>query len=153
MRSPLSPTDEHHHAPEDHRPNPTAHDTDLHAHGSQAGQGHHAGHAGHAEVFRRRFWISLILAIPVVLYSQMVMELFDWSPPSFWGSDAIPWVLGSVIFWWGGWPFLTGGVDEIRRRQPGMMLLVAMAISVAYGASLATEVGGSTSTCGSRSPR
>jgi Cu2+-exporting ATPase len=101
----------------------------------------HGGHSGHADVFRRRFWISLILAIPVVLYSEMVMELFDWEPPGFWGSDAIPWVLGSVIFWWGGWPFLTGGLDEIRRRQPGMMLLVGMAISVAYAASVATELG------------
>jgi Cu2+-exporting ATPase len=92
-------------------------------------------------VFRRRFWISLVLAIPVVLYSHMLMELFDWEAPGLWGSEQIPLVLGSVIFWWGGWPFLAGGIDEIRRRQPGMMLLVGMAISVAYGASLATEAG------------
>ncbi|MPY92637.1 MAG: heavy metal translocating P-type ATPase [Acidimicrobiia bacterium] len=108
---------------------------------AHAGHGGHGGHAGHAEVFRRPFWISLVLAVPVVLYSRMVMELFDWEPPSFWGSSAVPLVGGSVIFWWGGWPFLSGGVDEVRQRQPGMMLLVGMAISVAYGASLATEAG------------
>ena len=108
---------------------------------AHAEHGVHGGHAGHAEVFRRRFWVSLILAVPVVLYSQMVMDLFSRVPPSFPGADLIPPALGSVIFWWGGRPFLSGGLDEVRQRRPGMMLLVAMAISVAYGASLATEVG------------
>ncbi|MPY95806.1 MAG: heavy metal translocating P-type ATPase, partial [Acidimicrobiia bacterium] len=130
-----SPAAAHQHEVEHHPPDHTAQG------GHASGHDAHGGHAGHAEVFRRRFWVSLVLAVPVVLYSRMLMELFDWEPPGFWGSDQVPLVLGSVIFWWGGWPFLSGGVDEVRRRQPGMMLLVGMAISVAYGASLATEAG------------
>src|SRR4051794_10408091 len=90
-------------------------------------------HAHHAELFRRRFWWSLLLTVPVVLTSEMVMDWLgydlDWSVVSWVGP-----VLGSVIFWWAGWPFLTGGVEEARQRRPGMMLLIAMAISVAYTA-------------------
>ena len=54
--------------------------------------------------------------------------------------DALGPILGSVVFWWGGWPFLTGAVAEVRSRQPGMMLLIAMAITVAYVASMATQL-------------
>ncbi|WP_217914765.1 heavy metal translocating P-type ATPase [Miltoncostaea marina] len=90
-------------------------------------------------MFRRRFWWSLLLSIPVVFTSHMVMDWFgyEWD---FAGIDLIGPVLGSVIFWWGGWPFLEGGWREAKERQPGMMLLIAMAISVAYIASMATSL-------------
>jgi P-type Cu2+ transporter len=107
-------------------------------HGSQGG--HAGGHAGHADVFRRRFWVSLALTVPVVVTSEMIMDWFGYSL-EFPGIEWVGPVLGSVIFLWGGWPFLEGGVQELRARQPGMMLLVGMAITVAYAASMATSLG------------
>ena len=107
------------------------------------GQGDHAdhgGHADHAEVFRRRFWWSLLLTLPIVATSEMVMEWFRYDL-DFPGIALVGPVLGSVVFLWGGWPFLSGGAQELRARQPGMMLLVAMAITVAYTASMATSLG------------
>ncbi|WP_127507904.1 heavy metal translocating P-type ATPase [Actinoplanes solisilvae] len=116
LRKPL--TDEHHHEP-----------------------GGHDGHAGHdPEVFRRKFWLSLVLTVPIVVTSDMVMEWFGYSL-DFPGIAGIGPVLGTIVFLYGGWPFLTGALGEIRGRAPGMMLLIAMAITVAYAASLATSVG------------
>ena len=101
---------------------------------------HHDKHAGHdPEMFRRRFWISLLLTIPLVVTSEMVMEWFNYSI-DFPGMSWLGPILGSAVFWWGGWPFLSGGVAEIRNRQPGMMLLISMAIVVAYAASMATSL-------------
>jgi Cu2+-exporting ATPase len=104
------------------------------------GHAHHDKHAGHdPEMFRRRFWLSLALTIPLVVTSDTVMGWFDYSVDL----PLIDWygpVLGSIVFWWGGWPFLAGGVTEVRDRQPGMMLLISMAISVAYVASMATSL-------------
>ncbi len=98
----------------------------------------HDKHAGHdPEMFRRRFWISLLLTVPLVVTSETVMEWFNYEL-DFPGMSWLGPVLGSVVFWWGGWPFLAGGVMEIRDRQPGMMLLITMAITVAYVASMAT---------------
>jgi Cu2+-exporting ATPase len=90
-------------------------------------------------MFRRRFWLSLVLTIPLVVTGEMVMDWFNYSL-DFWGIDLLGPVLGSIVFWWGGWPFLAGGVAEVRDRQPGMMLLISMAITVAYVASLATSL-------------
>jgi Cu2+-exporting ATPase len=106
-------------------------------HSGHGGHGKHAGH--HTEQFRRRFWWSLLLSVPVVFTSPMVMDWFGYEL-DFAGIDWIGPVLGSVIFWWGGWPFLEGARREIRSRQPGMMLLIAMAITVAYVASMATSL-------------
>ncbi len=106
-------------------------------HGHGGGHGKHAGH--HVEMFRRRFWWSLLLTVPVVLTSHLVMEWFGYEL-DFYGMEWVGPVLGSVIFFWGGWPFLEGGRREIQERQPGMMLLIAMAITVAYGASMATSL-------------
>jgi Cu2+-exporting ATPase len=97
----------------------------------------HAGH--HTEQFRRRFWWSLLLTVPVVATSEMVMDWFGYEL-DFAGVELVGPVLGSVIFFWGGRPFLEGGWRELRGRQPGMMLLIAMAITVAYVASLATSL-------------
>jgi Cu2+-exporting ATPase len=100
----------------------------------------HAGHADHAELFHRRFWWSLLLSVPVVVTSPVVMDWFGYQL-DFAGIDWVGPVLGSVIFFWCGWVFLSGAWAEVQERQPGMMLLVAMAISVAYAASLATTIG------------
>ena len=113
-------------------------------HGGHASHGEH-GHGDHSHHdpagFRDRFWITLALSIPVIYFSHMFQELLGYNAPDFPGSTSIPWVLGTVIFVYGGWPFLQGAAQEARARQPGMMLLVALAISVAFGASVATELG------------
>jgi Cu2+-exporting ATPase len=105
--------------------------------GGHADHGKHAGH--HVEMFRRRFWISLLLTLPVVATSHMVMDWFGYDL-DFAGMEWVGAILGSVIFFWGGWPFLEGGWREAKERQPGMMLLIAMAITVAYVASMATSL-------------
>jgi Cu2+-exporting ATPase len=108
--------------------------------GAHEMHGAHDKHAGHdPEMFRRRFWLSLLLTIPVVVTSEMVMDWFGYEL-DFAGMSLIGPVLGSIVFFWGGWPFLAGGVAEIKARQPGMMLLISMAIVVAYGASLASSL-------------
>ena len=106
-------------------------------HAGRTGHDKHAGH--HVELFRRRFWWSLLLSVPVVATSHMVMDWFGYEL-SFYGMEWVGPVLGSIIFLWGGWPFLEGGRRELQDRQPGMMLLIAMAITVAYGASMATSL-------------
>jgi P-type Cu2+ transporter len=118
-------------------------DVAEHADHDMHGGGHdmHAGHGDHAATFRRRFWITLVLLIPIVLYSEMVQEWFGFRMPAFPGSDLIPPVLGTIVFLYGGWPFLSGGLSEARARRPGMMLLIGLAILVAYGASVATAFG------------
>jgi P-type Cu2+ transporter len=107
-------------------------------HGTHLG---HGGHGDHAAQFRDRFWLSLVLTIPVVIFSGMVADLLGYRLPDFVGADWIPPVLGTVIFLYGGAPFLTGAWVELKKRQPGMMLLIAMAITVAFIASWATTLG------------
>jgi Cu2+-exporting ATPase len=101
----------------------------------------HQGHGDHIAMFRRRFWWSLALTAPIVVTSHMVMDWFGYeiAVP---GTSVVAPVLGTIVFLWGGWPFLAGGLDEARHRRPGMMLLIAMAITVAYGASMANSLGG-----------
>lgn len=96
---------------------------------------HEHDHSYHVGQFRRLFWIMLVLAIPVVGFNDMFAELIGYSLPSgewvWWVSP----VLGTVVYLWGGRPFLTGGLSEVRSREPGMMLLIALAITVAFVAS------------------
>ncbi|WP_375164857.1 heavy metal translocating P-type ATPase [Arthrobacter sp.] len=106
---------------------------EVHAHGQ------HAGHS--TAMFRDRFRISLILAIPVVLFSPMFAMIVGYEVPDFPGSTWISPALGTVIFLYGGAPFLRGGIAELKSREPGMMLLIAMAISVAFTASWVTTLG------------
>ncbi|GIU91446.1 MAG: copper-translocating P-type ATPase [Acidimicrobiia bacterium] len=123
---------DHHHPNRDHghQPHHTEHADDGGA------------HAGHSEaMFRDRFWWSLALGIPVVAYSPTVQGWLGFTAPAFPGSEWVGPVLGTVVFLYGGWPFLVGAVGEARRRRPGMMLLIGMAISVAFAASVATTLG------------
>ncbi|WP_433498825.1 heavy metal translocating P-type ATPase [Sphaerimonospora sp. CA-214678] len=92
-------------------------------------------------MFRDRFWLSLLLTIPVVFYSHHLQDWLGYSAPAFPGSSFLSPVLGTVVFFYGGWPFLTGAVEEARKRRPGMMLLIGMAITVAFGASLTASLG------------
>ncbi|WP_400160149.1 copper-translocating P-type ATPase [Arthrobacter sp. BPSS-3] len=101
----------------------------------------HGQHAGHSvAMFRNKFWLTLVLSVPVVLFSPMFGHLLGYEPPQFPGSAWIPPVLGTVVFLYGGQPFLKGGVSELKSRKPGMMLLIAMAITVAFLASWATSL-------------
>jgi Cu2+-exporting ATPase len=114
-------------------------DHSSHDHDSHGGHDKHAGHS--VAMFRDRFWLSLALTLPVVYFSEIIQNWFGYTAPTFPGSDWIAPVLGTVIFFYGGSPFLRGAAQEIRDRQPGMMLLIGMAITVAFAASLATTLG------------
>jgi Cu2+-exporting ATPase len=92
-------------------------------------------------MFRDRFWLSLVLTIPVLVWSEMVQEWLSFDAPSFPGSTGIPAIFGTAVLVYGGLPFLRGGVREARDRRPGMMLLITLAISVAFLASVASELG------------
>lgn len=110
------------------------------AHG-HADPGGHAGHGNHVGQFRRLFWIMLILAVPVAGFSMMFAMLIGYPlPDAAWVGWVSP-VLGTVMYVWGGAPFLTGAVSELRARKPGMMLLIALAITVAFLASWGASVG------------
>ncbi|MGD6978565.1 copper-translocating P-type ATPase [Citricoccus sp. CH26A] len=92
-------------------------------------------------MFKNRFWVSLALSVPVIVFSPMVAHLLGYHLPQFPGSDWIAPVLGTVIFIYGGTPFLRGGWREVTSRQPGMMLLISLAITVAFVASWVTTLG------------
>src|SRR5690554_1163860 len=101
--------------------------------------GGHGGHGEHAAQFRHLFWVTLVLAVPTTLLSEAFAMLLGYELPP--GVGAVAPVLGTVIYVWGGRPFLVGAVDDIRRRQPGMMLLVGLAITVAFLASWGATLG------------
>ena len=92
-------------------------------------------------MFRDRFWVSLLLTVPILVWSETVQDWFNYSAPAFPLAARIPAIFGTVVFLYGGLPFLKGGVREIRDRQPGMMLLISLAIVVAYVSSVASETG------------
>src|SRR5665811_566564 len=96
----------------------------------------HGGHGDHAAEFQRLFWINVVLSIPVLLYSNMIQDWLNFSMPGFAGSDWIAPVLGVVVFIYGGRIFLTGGWEELTSRQPGMMALISLAITVAFVTSV-----------------
>ncbi len=108
---------------------------EAHAHG---GGGAHDKHAGHSvAMFRDRFWLSLLLTIPVVLTSSEVADWLGYAIPGITGIEYVPAALGTVVFLYGGLVFLRGAAGELRDRQPGMMTLISMAIVVAFVTSWA----------------
>ena len=96
----------------------------------------HVDHTGHEEMFRRKFWVSLVLSIPVLAFSPTIQGFFGFSLPDFPGSEWITPVFAVIVFFYGGLPFLQMAVPELRNRQPGMMTLISLAISVAFVYSL-----------------
>ncbi len=100
----------------------------------------HADHTNHEEMFRRRFWVSLILSIPVLVYSEPLQSWLGYSAPPFPGSGWITPVFSVIVFAYGGVPFLQMAAPELRNRRPGMMTLISLAITVALVYSLATLV-------------
>ena len=115
------------------------------AHGDHGGHDGHKGHdkhAGHSvAMFRDKFWLSLALTIPTLVWGHMLQSAFGYTAPQFSGSMYIPAVFGTAVFVYGGWPFLQGAIRELTDRLPGMMTLIALAISVAFGFSAAVTLG------------
>lgn len=102
-----------------------------------------AGHDHHAMMindFRQRFWISLALAIPIAVLSPMIQHLIGYSI-DFPGLGYLLFILSTVVFFYGGFPFLKGWIDEMKNKRPGMMTLIAVAIVVAYVYSSAIVFG------------
>ncbi len=113
-----------------------------HSHGSAGGHEDHGKHHGHSvEMFRRKFWVSLALTIPALIWDPMLQEWLGYTAPRFPGSDFIPVVFGTIVFFYGGWVFLQGGYRELAQRLPGMMTLISLAICVAFGYSVAVTLG------------
>ncbi|HSK89169.1 MAG TPA: copper-translocating P-type ATPase [Anaerolineales bacterium] len=104
-----------------------------------AHKGHGADHTGHEQMFRVRFWWSLLLSIPVLTYSEMIQMWIGFNPPAFPLSEWIPFVFSLIIFSYGGIPFLKMAVPELQERKPGMMTLISLAISVAFIYSVAAQ--------------
>ncbi|MDP9176986.1 MAG: copper-translocating P-type ATPase [Gemmatimonadota bacterium] len=103
---------------------------------------HHDKHAGHSvRMFRDKFWGSVALTLPTVLWSPMVQQWLGYSAPRFPGSSYIPAIFGTILFFYGGLVFLRGAAQEIRNRLPGMMTLISLAITVAFGFSIAVTLG------------
>src|SRR6476660_4544941 len=107
-----------------------------HAHPPMTSGGHeqhgaHDRHAGHSvEMFRDKFWITLALSVPTLIWSDMIQRWFGFTAPSLTGSQYIPALFGTAVYLYGGSVFLAGGVRELRDRLPGMMTLISLAISV-----------------------
>jgi P-type Cu2+ transporter len=114
-------------------------------HDAHPGHGVHEGHDAHAghsvDMFKSKFWLSLALTVPVVIWAEHVQMLLGYAAPAFPGSRWIGPVLGSVIFFYGGWVFLQGAWRELRVRLPGMMTLISLAITVAFVFSWVVETG------------
>lgn len=109
---------------------------------SHRGKGAHDKHAGHAPaMFRDKFWLSLILTLPVVYWSVHIEELFGYQAPVFSGSIWIPPLLGTAVFLYGGRVFVQGAWRELRNRLPGMMTLISLAIVVAFVFSWVVQIG------------
>jgi Cu2+-exporting ATPase len=112
---------------------------DHHAgHEGAGGHGAHVDHSGHEQMFRKKFWVSLLLAIPVLLYSQSIQKWLGFSMPEFLGSNWIVPVFSLIAFLYGGIPFIKMAIPEFKNRKPGMMALISLAISVAFVYSAAT---------------
>jgi P-type Cu2+ transporter len=110
--------------------------------GHAAHEGHSSrGHGDHVVAFRRLFWAMLVLAIPTVAFSGMFAMILGYTVPAFPGAQWVSPVLGTVMYLWGGRPFLTGAISEIRSRAPGMMLLIGLAITVAFVSSWGASLG------------
>ncbi|MGX9932874.1 heavy metal translocating P-type ATPase [Virgibacillus salarius] len=129
---------EHHHTHVDRESN-----QDKHMHKHHREEHSHHGHHDHGDMvndFKKRFFISLIITIPILVLSPMIQGFIgvNWRFPS---DQYILFALATVIFFYGGWPFITGGIRELKDRNPGMMMLIGLAILVAYGYSSLTVFG------------
>lgn len=130
----------HNHTHEDHKQSHENHDHSNHNDGHES-HDHHQGHHAHMiDDFKKRFWISLVITLPIVVLAPMIQGLIGYEL-RFNGDRYVQFVLSSIIFFYGGWPFLNGLADEVKKKALGMMTLIALAISVAYFYSSAVVFG------------
>lgn len=119
-------------------------DHGAHSHNHSPHPSEHAAHdkhEGHSpDMFKKKFWLTLALTIPVLLYSETIQVLLGFSMPAFWGSEWLPAALGTIIFFYGGLVFLKGAKSELADKLPGMMTLISLAITVAFTYSLAVSL-------------
>ena len=108
-------------------------------HDAHSGHDRHEGHS--VAMFRDRFWITLLLSIPTLAWSGMVQHMVGFSAPAFPGSQYVPVIFGTAVYFYGGLVFVKGGLQELRDRLPGMMTLISLAITVAFIFSLAVTLG------------
>ena len=114
--------------------------TGVHRHPDEhVGHDKHAGHS--VAMFRRKFWVSLVLTLPTLVWGHMLQGALGYTAPQFPGAEWIPPVFGTAVFVFGGWVFIQGAIRELSDRLPGMMTLIALAISVAFVFSLAVTLG------------
>lgn len=139
--------DEHHHkheSPKNQKGQDGHEEAQDHKNHSDAHQGHDHDHKDHhkhmAEDFKQRFFISIFISIPVLLFSSTIQSWFGFEL-DFSGRTYVVFALASLLFFYGGWPFLSGLTEELKKKQPGMMTLIALAITVAYLYSSATVFG------------
>jgi Cu2+-exporting ATPase len=120
------------------------HNEDKGHHNHSGQKSHHTSHAHHHEHmiadFKKRFWVSLVITLPIVVLAPMIQELLGYEL-RFNGDRYFQFALSSIIFFYGGWPFLKGLVEELKKKAPAMMTLIALAISVAYFYSSAVVFG------------
>lgn len=110
--------------------------------GPEASHSAHDKHAGHSvAMFRNKFWLSLLLTVPTLIWGHMLPRAFGYTPPALPWAHLVPAVFGAAVFVYGGWLFLQGAIRELRDRLPGMMTLISLAISVAFVFSLAVTLG------------
>ncbi len=127
-----------HSTPDTHAGAQSSDEHDDHADGHD----HHEHHAEMVEDFRRRFFVSLVGTLPILALSPMIQQWLGWGEAlGFAGDTMVLLALSTFVYGYGGWPFLTGLIDELRERTPGMMTLVAFAITVAYAYSAAVALG------------
>ena len=136
---------EHHHDPPASHPKTAAggqQHADIRMATSHPEGAAHDRHAGHSvAMFRDRFWITLALSVPTLVWSDMIQMWLPFRPPVFPGSVYVPAIFGTAVYWYGGSAFLIGGIRELRDRRPGMMTLISLAITVAFAFSLAVTLG------------
>ncbi len=115
-----------------HDPKETESPSKQKDHSEHQAHARHTDHSGHERMFQTRFWISLVLSIPVIVFSPMIQKLLNYSIPALPGAEWIPFLFALVIFAYGGVPFIRMAIPEIRMRIPGMMTLISLAISVSF---------------------
>ncbi|HWM48252.1 MAG TPA: heavy metal translocating P-type ATPase [Xanthobacteraceae bacterium] len=131
----------HPHGQQHFSPSASAPDQPGH-HRAQTEHGGHDKHAGHSvEMFRNRFWVCLALTVPALVWDPMIQDWFGFRAPAFPGSAYVPAIFGTVVFFYGGWIFVEGGIRELIARLPGMMTLISLAIIVAFLYSAAVTLG------------
>ena len=107
--------------------------------GSHAGHDKHAGHS--VEMFRNKFWLTLLLTVPTLIWGEMIPRVLGFTPPAVPGARWIPVIFGTAVYFYGGWVFVKGAWGEIADRKPGMMTLISLAITVAFVFSVAVTLG------------